>query len=271
MNELSVDDYENGLRRLSVLVRRMTEEGNVSVGGSVRQDNMVCRNVCVVCRYTWENNPEKPVPVRCPSCKSERWNAKDLRHHVCRSCGHKWMSRKEHPLRCPACRSKLWCEDVRKCKCSDCGFEQDYRMDRKAPDRCPVCDSGNWSFDYMSCLCKRCGFVGLVPSGERSRCPICRSTMSSYNVGDTKADVKAKAPGMTEDMCRHLIAMSDDEFSCLTYLTEHGFDHEDASIIVCYLRGDNEISIARDQDVSVSRVISLTGEIRSYSIGRPAA
>lgn len=268
MNGLSVDDYENGLRRLSVLMRRMSDEDAVTTEGTVCPDRMVRRNVCVVCGHTWEASPDKRVPSRCPSCKSGRWNAKDLRRHTCRTCGHRWMSRKEHPLRCPSCRSKLWDDDVRKYRCSDCGFEQDLRSDKKASELCPSCGSHRWGYEYTSCMCKRCGYIGLVPNGGIGRCPSCKSTLSPYTQYDAGSD-EGDQFLFTNEIRNYLESLGPgDEVIGTAYLIDHGFDSEDASIVMSYLCGSDEVSIAIERDVSVQRVLSVVTDIRLSGLGR---
>lgn len=268
MNGLTVDDYENGLRRLSVLMRRISDEDAATTEGTTGPDVLVRRNVCIMCGHTWEASPRKPVPSRCPSCKSGRWNAKDLRRHTCRICGHRWMSRKEHPLRCPGCRSKLWDDDVRKYRCSECGFEQGLRTDKKASECCPSCGSRRWGYEYMSCMCKRCGYIGFVPNGGIGRCPSCRSTLSPCRPYDPVSD-EGDPSRFTPDILDYLESLGPgDEAIGTTYLIDHGFDSEDASIVMSYISGTNEVSIAIEKDVSVQKVLSIVSDVRMSGLGR---
>ena len=134
--------------------------------------------------------------------------------------------------------------------------------------RCPSCGSRRWGYEYMSCMCKRCGYIGFVPNGGIGRCPSCRSTLSPCRPYDPVSD-EGDPSRFTPDILDYLESLGPgDEAIGTTYLIDHGFDSEDASIVMSYISGTNEVSIAIEKDVSVQKVLSIVSDVRMSGLGR---
>ncbi len=96
---------------------------------------------CVRCSYEWM--PRRDVlPMRCPKCRSLRWNDAHLCVE-CKRCGNKWNSHDGHPLRCPKCGSYKWDQPPSVYHCKQCGNDW-VAKGSKLPSRCPACFSRAW-------------------------------------------------------------------------------------------------------------------------------
>lgn len=99
---------------------------------------------CSRCQYEWVPRRDT-LPLRCPRCRSVKWNEQTLRLE-CRRCGHVWNSRDGDPRRCPACGSYRWKDEPKMYECRRCGYRWEAKTSKK-PARCPACFSRAWSDD----------------------------------------------------------------------------------------------------------------------------
>ncbi len=94
-------------------------------------------NQCLRCGYLWA--PRSGNPVRCPQCKSTKWNTEHI-SHVCQRCGFTWNQRGESlPRYCPSCHSAMWNEVKVTYTCPKCGRTRVLRSNSRV-DMCPFCD-----------------------------------------------------------------------------------------------------------------------------------
>lgn len=262
MQELTSEEYERGMISLQYIVRRSMGSEADGVQGNRAIRGPIGKNACVICGYTWVPADSSVTPVHCPACRSSLWNSTGLHRHVCRCCGHRWVSRKERPTRCPECRSRAWDVETRTYECSDCGFSLEYRADRKVPSRRPRCDSSRWGHGYTRHICRRCGYIGLLQPGVPGRCPLCYTTLSADTGRTISRDIRTTlhvTDGMIEILDK---ADTVDQDACVSALVGSGASDDDAEIMVRFRRGMDEISIARDMDISFGRVISVVNSLR---------
>ncbi|AGI48248.1 hypothetical protein TALC_01263 [Thermoplasmatales archaeon BRNA1] len=178
-----------------------------------------------MCGYGWKKRGNT-VPRRCPRCNSILWNCTDLKTHVCKRCGHKWLGRTDDPLRCPNCRSKLWDADVETFICGSCGHKALYRVGRSAPATCPACGSGNWFVDPKS---------GQDAVTDSTR--VAEQVERAFRAG-------GGIPAM------------------VSILVSEGIDKVDAEVMSRYVSGESEISIARRMGLTFEEVRRLSEPIR---------
>ena len=77
--------------------------------------------------------------MRCPSCKSTRWNKPEIRDK-CLRCGAEWVQRSDNPPKyCPACHSSMWNRERKVFTCSKCGRTRILRSNSRG-GMCPICD-----------------------------------------------------------------------------------------------------------------------------------
>ena len=77
--------------------------------------------------------------MRCPSCKSTRWNKPEIRDK-CLRCGAEWVQRSDDPPKyCPACHSSMWNKERKVFTCSKCGRTRILRSNSRG-GLCPICD-----------------------------------------------------------------------------------------------------------------------------------
>ena len=94
-------------------------------------------NTCLRCGYAW--SPRSGLPVRCPKCKTTRWNAENVTH-TCLRCGAQWNQRGDTlPRYCPSCHSCVWNEPKVEFICPQCGKSRTLRSNSRK-DQCPYCD-----------------------------------------------------------------------------------------------------------------------------------
>lgn len=94
-------------------------------------------NICLRCGYTWLARAKKPL--RCPNCKTTRWN-KEVVKDVCKRCGAEWVQRGgEMPKYCPVCHSSMWNSEKRTYTCPKCGKTRSLRSNSRE-NLCPECD-----------------------------------------------------------------------------------------------------------------------------------
>ncbi len=94
-------------------------------------------NTCLRCGYSW--SARSLDPLRCPHCKTTRWN-KEVIKDVCKRCGAEWVQRGgEMPKYCPVCHSSMWNNDKRTFTCPKCGKTRTLRSNSRE-NMCPECD-----------------------------------------------------------------------------------------------------------------------------------
>ena len=230
--DLSDEDYRNGIRSLVFKANKYADRRTCR---TTNPDPMH-RNICAVCGHAWAVTEAVPVPKRCPACKSSKWNDMSIRINTCKCCAHTWVSRVEEPKRCPACRSRLWNRDVKRYECPDCGYTAMVRQGAKVLSTCSNCGSGRW----------RC--VDDPPEPE------------------TKLKAKktcCKDPGFTPERIDEIRkALSMPRSGAVSYLLNCGFESLDAEVMVRCMNGDSEILVANDLDVSVGKVLQISGRMR---------
>ena len=93
--------------------------------------------------------------------------------NACLRCGYRWTARSSKPLRCPRCKSTRWDRDVIRDRCMRCNAEWVQRGDER-PKYCPVCHSGMWNAEKRSFTCPKCGKTRILRSNSREDlCPSC--------------------------------------------------------------------------------------------------
>ncbi|MCQ2085555.1 MAG: hypothetical protein MJZ21_05360 [archaeon] len=91
----------------------------------------------------------------------------------CLRCGYSWSARSTEPLRCPRCKSTRWNKEVIKDVCTRCGAEWVQRSG-EAPKYCPVCHSSMWNAEKLTYTCPKCGKTRTLRSNSRANlCPSC--------------------------------------------------------------------------------------------------
>lgn len=120
----------------------MVESSNNIWTNQVRNDTMT--NTCMRCGYEW--TPRSESPVRCPNCKSTRWNSQKVTQTCCR-CNFTWTQRgKTPPHYCPSCHSVMWNVERAVFTCPKCGKTRTLRANSRT-DLCPFCDQYTNPFD----------------------------------------------------------------------------------------------------------------------------
>lgn len=118
---------------------------------------------CLRCGYTWHARMRDPL--RCPGCKSVRWN-REVVNDICLRCGAEWVQRRnEVPKYCPVCHSAMWNSEKRTYTCPRCGKTRILRSNSRI-DLCPSCD------EYFDKPPKP--VTDGNPSGKNGICPIIR-------------------------------------------------------------------------------------------------
>ena len=153
-------------------------------------DNRVRRLRCGVCSHEWIPRKEM-TPLKCPKCRSMRWNNDFDPSKRCRRCGHEWLSRSEEPAKCPSCQSVKWDSDVDVSRCRRCGHEWVAKGDSK-PRKCPGCHSSKWDSEVLEHTCGQCGRKRVMKANSRpGLCPVCDVSVSLYHC--VKCDNRWKA------------------------------------------------------------------------------
>ena len=88
-------------------------------------------------------------------------------NNTCVKCGYSWNARSEEPLRCPSCKSTRWNKTLIRDKCLRCNSEWIQRGD-SAPKYCPVCHSARWAYEKRTCTCPRCGKTRVLKANSRA-------------------------------------------------------------------------------------------------------
>lgn len=91
----------------------------------------------------------------------------------CLRCGYEWQPRKRDPVRCPSCKSTRWNDAAVADQCQRCGATWTQRGDAP-PKYCPVCHSAKWDVERLTYTCPRCGRTRVLRSNSRrGLCPVC--------------------------------------------------------------------------------------------------
>lgn len=94
-------------------------------------------------------------------------------NNTCLRCGYVWATRSLDPIRCPRCKSVRWNREVVKDSCKRCGAEWIQRGGTK-PKYCPVCHSSMWDSEIRTFTCPKCGKTRMLRSNSRENlCPEC--------------------------------------------------------------------------------------------------
>lgn len=258
------NDYVDGMLRLIAISRRngRTPCSNDRNQGSLKSES---RRICLVCGYMWDTYgaDQEKGPKKCPACSSIRWNDADLKHHRCKLCSHRWMSKLESPLMCPKCKSKRWDTDVTAYTCGSCGT-----MTKLSgpPGKCPKCGSDNLYSDVVDCICKKCGFVGKTDIRRQSVCPVCSTKLSIVSCSDDGRSTQKKGNSyskMTPDVLNTLRSDTDDLVKMVELTNRNGLDSTDSEILIRYHNGEGAVDIARATDVSLNKVITIMTFLQS--------
>ena len=126
---------------------------------------------CKVCGHTWMPRSEKH-PLKCPSCRSIRWNSDTVSFNTCRHCGHTWVSANGNSRKCPECQTTKWKEPPNFCKCLRCGHK--WESHSALPRICPSCKSRHWNEQIIYWSCPNCNKKTVVRDHKRfGLCPVC--------------------------------------------------------------------------------------------------
>ena len=111
---------------------------------------------------------------------------------TCKQCNHKWISRTPNPIRCPHCKSTRWDFNVIKHTCKRCKFTWTQRG-TSAPRYCPSCHSAMWAEEKKLFTCPKCGRTRMLRANSRDNmCPFC----DKYGSKD-KVEVRSEFRGTT--------------------------------------------------------------------------
>ncbi len=100
------------------------------------------------------------------------YQANGMMNRCCR-CGYEWAPRSKEPLRCPSCKSTRWNKETIKDKCLRCGAEWVQRGS-ESPKYCPICHSSMWNSEKVTYTCPKCGLTRTLRSNSRiGLCPVC--------------------------------------------------------------------------------------------------
>ena len=126
---------------------------------------------CKVCGHMWMPRGEND-PLKCPSCRSIRWNSDTVTSNTCKHCGHTWVSADGNSRKCPQCQTTKWRDSPNFCKCLRCGHRWESRS--AFPQICPSCKSHRWSEKVFRWRCPECNKETLIRNRERfGLCPTC--------------------------------------------------------------------------------------------------
>ena len=137
-------------------------------------DTLDARNHhCNQCDHVWVARTGN-LPLKCPVCKSARWNEPRMPQFLCRRCGHVWTNSRGMPSRCPKCQSVKWNEIAIKLECRRCGYKWTSNSGKESKDvkTCPSCRSKRWNEPPAVRYCSKCGSV-FVPQTTGTLCPKC--------------------------------------------------------------------------------------------------
>ena len=153
----------------------MDEEAEFQQCRHIRSGKTATRILkCNICGHVWSPRG-KNDPIKCPSCRSIRWNM-DVIRNTCKICGHSWMSERQDCNKCPNCQSTKWAQYPIVCECVRCGHKWNSRNGK--PDMCPSCKTHLWMEPIHYWTCPNCGKrvvlrnntrFGLCPSCDKSR------------------------------------------------------------------------------------------------------
>ena len=133
-----------------------------------KEDRYLC---CKICGYSWKPRKEGN-PVKCPSCRSIRWNSEIITTNVCKHCNHRWISEEESPKKCPKCQSTRWNQYPSTYKCERCGHVWASRT--LNPKMCPSCKSQQWNEPIRYWICPICSKHVPIRNNTRiNLCPVC--------------------------------------------------------------------------------------------------
>jgi predicted Zn-ribbon and HTH transcriptional regulator len=268
MFEFTVEEYDLGIKRLMTIVKR-SKKSKTQVGNKVSESSFqIKKNVCVVCGYFWDANQCKDdEPKKCPACRSSLWNCMDLYRHTCKCCLYKWASKTKNPVMCPKCKSTLWDEDVKRYECQNCGYVQDYKMDKNIPESCPKCDSEQWTCNSIGCTCKKCGYVGRLSVNRTGRCPLCKTTLSiNPQIFDSRSmeiDSKTRSSFVSNEGVENILHSDiEDTKKAAMLVNEQNIDYCDAEIMIRCFRGESAFNIARSMDLTFDKVMKVVSVVR---------
>lgn len=127
---------------------------------------------CKICGYKWIPRGDN-APIKCPSCRSIRWNSDNILFYDCKHCGHRWASEKESPIKCPKCQSTKWMDQLINCECLRCGHKWNSRGGGEST-MCPSCKSRFWNIPIHYWTCSDCGKKVMIKNNTRfGLCPDC--------------------------------------------------------------------------------------------------
>lgn len=135
---------------------------------------------CFVCGHEWLLKGVT-LPVRCPKCRSTRWNNPDIVHNECKRCGHGWISTASIPCKCPKCQSLKWNEhpNEHSYECRRCSYT--WKAIKINPVKCPRCKSSKWNEPLKEYYCPKCKRSHVIKSNSRpGMCPSCDPRMNFH-------------------------------------------------------------------------------------------
>ena len=142
-------------------------------GKSLRETPEQPRYHCNQCGHDWTSRVSGK-PLKCPVCRSMKWDAERLNQFTCRKCGYVWKSGLDRPKKCPSCKSQTWDSDTFKLKCFRCGYK--WMLSKGAdPDSvrtCPSCRSRKWNELPRVAKCFKCGSL-FIQQKREGTCPRC--------------------------------------------------------------------------------------------------
>lgn len=128
---------------------------------------------CNQCDHVWAARTDD-LPLKCPVCKSAKWNEPKVPQFLCKKCGHVWTNSRGIPSRCPRCQSVKWNEMAIKLECRRCGYKWTSNSGKGSNEvkTCPSCRSKKWNEPPAVRYCSKCGSV-FVPQTTGTVCPKC--------------------------------------------------------------------------------------------------
>ena len=133
------------------------------------------------------------------------YQANGMMNKCCR-CGYEWAPRSKEPLRCPSCKSTRWNKETIKDKCLRCGAEWVQRGS-ESPKYCPICHSSMWNSEKVTYTCPKCGLTRTLRSNSRiGLCPVCDRYVDSRPKTQFD-DFRPKEAGVSESTAKKAKAL----------------------------------------------------------------
>jgi len=222
----TADTNHSRLERI-IYVLRQRYDGTAA---DVETEDCSDMHTCYICGHSWKRTKNHPNPRICPVCKSTLWNRKDARKCLCKRCDHVWFSVDPHPLRCPNCKTKTWDAQYLMVRCEICGtkWKDAFRVSKNF--RCPVC--GPIDQSRVKVVSRYQTYQKKVDNDPDKRTIITRE-VSDVIISTTDVDSRTKA------------------------MMDNGLSVIEAEVLSKFIEGDDPITLARRNRISLHEVMMI--------------